>query len=178
MATAAMLAAARGVGVRHVMATSLVRVRSCVFMCARRLTHRQARAMGTVQAHPTYHCDVLVVGGGIVGLATARELSLRNPRARVWVAEKEKDIGALQRTEIAKDAADAWERFRDVVHSNAPNGTQQRGHPCWDLLQAGVDEGQNVRRRSPTDVRVLRSQADSVPKMRQGSRTAAAQSVL
>ena len=36
--------------------------------------------------------DVLVVGGGIVGLATARALQLRKPGAHVVVIDKEVDI--------------------------------------------------------------------------------------
>jgi L-2-hydroxyglutarate oxidase len=40
--------------------------------------------------------DVVVVGGGILGLATARELLTRTPDARVLVLEREKDIAAHQ----------------------------------------------------------------------------------
>ncbi|HLB21506.1 MAG TPA: L-2-hydroxyglutarate oxidase [Solirubrobacteraceae bacterium] len=36
-------------------------------------------------------CDVAVVGGGIVGLAVARELTHRNPRASVCVLERERE---------------------------------------------------------------------------------------
>lgn len=36
--------------------------------------------------------DVAIVGGGIVGLATAREIVLRFPQARVVVVEKEQDL--------------------------------------------------------------------------------------
>jgi L-2-hydroxyglutarate oxidase LhgO len=41
-------------------------------------------------------CDVAVVGGGIVGLATARALLERAPRARVVVLEKEAGVAAHQ----------------------------------------------------------------------------------
>ena len=41
-------------------------------------------------------CDIAVVGGGIVGLAVARELSLRRPSESVLVLEKEPEIGAHQ----------------------------------------------------------------------------------
>jgi len=41
-------------------------------------------------------CDLAVVGGGIVGLAVARELALRHPRATVCVLEREPDIAAHQ----------------------------------------------------------------------------------
>jgi L-2-hydroxyglutarate oxidase len=41
-------------------------------------------------------CDLAVVGGGIVGLAVARELLSRHPRASVTVLERESRIGTHQ----------------------------------------------------------------------------------
>ncbi|MGD0453283.1 MAG: L-2-hydroxyglutarate oxidase [Solirubrobacteraceae bacterium] len=41
-------------------------------------------------------CDLAVVGGGIVGLAVARELIRRNPQASVCVLEREAEIGTHQ----------------------------------------------------------------------------------
>jgi (S)-2-hydroxyglutarate dehydrogenase len=41
-------------------------------------------------------CDLAVVGGGIVGLAVARELLRRNPGASLCVLERETDIGTHQ----------------------------------------------------------------------------------
>jgi L-2-hydroxyglutarate oxidase len=41
-------------------------------------------------------CDVAVVGGGVVGLAVAREIGLRRPGARVVVLEKEDGIARHQ----------------------------------------------------------------------------------
>jgi (S)-2-hydroxyglutarate dehydrogenase len=41
-------------------------------------------------------CDLAIVGGGIVGLAVARELIARNPQASVCVLEREADIGTHQ----------------------------------------------------------------------------------
>jgi L-2-hydroxyglutarate oxidase len=41
-------------------------------------------------------CDVAIVGGGIVGLAVARELSRRIPRASVCVLEREAELGTHQ----------------------------------------------------------------------------------
>jgi 2-hydroxyglutarate dehydrogenase len=41
-------------------------------------------------------CDLAVVGGGIVGLAVARELIKRNPRASVCVLEREAELATHQ----------------------------------------------------------------------------------
>ena len=41
-------------------------------------------------------CDLAIVGGGIVGLAVARELTRRHPRASVCVLEREVSLGAHQ----------------------------------------------------------------------------------
>ena len=35
----------------------------------------------------------MVVGGGIVGLATARELATRHPQMKIALVEKEKQLG-------------------------------------------------------------------------------------
>lgn len=48
----------------------------------------------STQAPPS--CDIAVVGGGIVGLAVARELIRRNPHASVCVLEREREIGTHQ----------------------------------------------------------------------------------
>ncbi len=40
--------------------------------------------------------DVAVVGGGIIGLATAREILKRYPHMKVAVLEKEKEVGPHQ----------------------------------------------------------------------------------
>jgi (S)-2-hydroxyglutarate dehydrogenase len=45
---------------------------------------------------PPDSCDIAVVGGGIVGLAVARELALRRPRASVCVFEREPELASQQ----------------------------------------------------------------------------------
>jgi 2-hydroxyglutarate dehydrogenase len=45
---------------------------------------------------PPSRCDLAIVGGGIVGLAVARELIARNPHASVCVLERESETGAHQ----------------------------------------------------------------------------------
>src|ERR1700758_1024313 len=45
---------------------------------------------------PPASCDIAVVGGGIVGLAVARELISRRPQASVCVLEREDELGTHQ----------------------------------------------------------------------------------
>jgi L-2-hydroxyglutarate oxidase len=45
---------------------------------------------------PCGDCDLAIVGAGIVGLATARELQRRHPGARIVVLEREDRVGAHQ----------------------------------------------------------------------------------
>lgn len=45
--------------------------------------------LGSAAGPPTYDCDVLVIGGGIVGLSTAYALTRAAPGTRVLVLEKE-----------------------------------------------------------------------------------------
>jgi L-2-hydroxyglutarate oxidase len=49
-----------------------------------------------VFAHAPERCDLTIVGGGIVGLAVARELLHCRPRASVCVLERESDIAGHQ----------------------------------------------------------------------------------
>lgn len=37
--------------------------------------------------------DILVIGGGIIGCATARELLVRNPNLKIAIVEKESRLG-------------------------------------------------------------------------------------
>jgi L-2-hydroxyglutarate oxidase len=48
------------------------------------------------QGKPPQECDVVVVGAGIVGLATARELSLRHEGIKIAVLERDERIGSHQ----------------------------------------------------------------------------------
>src|SRR4051794_3745959 len=51
---------------------------------------------GTRQPSPPVACDLAVVGAGVVGLATARELLARRPGLRVAVLEREPAVAAHQ----------------------------------------------------------------------------------
>jgi L-2-hydroxyglutarate oxidase len=54
-----------------------------------------SRGAGLLDAAPAA-CDVAVIGGGILGLAVARELRTRNPRRSLCVLEREAQIGVHQ----------------------------------------------------------------------------------
>jgi len=51
---------------------------------------------GPRDAHAPERCDLAIVGGGILGLAVARELTRRNPLASVCVLERERQIATHQ----------------------------------------------------------------------------------
>jgi len=50
----------------------------------------------TAVTNPDSHFDVAIVGAGIVGLATARQILRRHPELRIAVLEKEADIASHQ----------------------------------------------------------------------------------
>jgi (S)-2-hydroxyglutarate dehydrogenase len=50
----------------------------------------------TIHREPPTECDLAVIGGGIVGLAVARELLIRHPGARLCVLEAGQRIGEHQ----------------------------------------------------------------------------------
>ncbi|XP_071439552.1 L-2-hydroxyglutarate dehydrogenase, mitochondrial [Hetaerina americana] len=62
-------------------------------------THRLAKSFTTRKLSSTKNgaCyDIVVVGGGIVGMATARELQIRYPNFKLAVLEKERELGVHQ----------------------------------------------------------------------------------
>ena len=87
---------------------------------------------GHDRARRPERCDVCVVGAGIVGLATARELTARQPGASVAVLERERAI------------------------ARPPDRALQRRHPRRHLLRAGLAEGAALRRGRARALRVLR----------------------
>lgn len=44
--------------------------------------------------------DLIIVGGGIVGTATAREMALRHPKMKLAIVEKEHKLGILINAKI------------------------------------------------------------------------------
>jgi L-2-hydroxyglutarate oxidase len=57
--------------------------------------HDRARS-AALAASPADRADLVVIGGGIIGLATAREMQRRRPGIRVVVLEREESLGVHQ----------------------------------------------------------------------------------
>ena len=53
-------------------------------------------SLPTLVSQPPAQTDLAIVGGGILGLATARELLRRNPHISVCVLERERELGSEQ----------------------------------------------------------------------------------
>ena len=71
--------------------------------------------------------DFVVIGGGIVGLATARELLLRHPGSSLLVLEKERELHfAVESLSILE--TDHIKRIEDIwsVHAVLPNSLSAR----------------------------------------------------
>ena len=115
---------------------------------------------------------IVVVGGGIVGLATARELARRHPGAAVTVLEKEDGVGRHQTS-----------HNRGVVHAGlyyAPGSLKaelcRRGRAllqefCAEADLPYIECGKLVVARTPAEVAALddieaRSRANQVPGLR------------
>ncbi len=60
------------------------------------MARHNAAALSAAAEQPPKECDIAVVGGGIVGLAPARELLARNPGARLCLLEAEPALGRHQ----------------------------------------------------------------------------------
>ena len=103
-----------------------------------RLPPRRRRSPGARDPLMDKPWDVVVVGAGILGLATARELLRRNPDTRVLVLEREPEI------------------------AYPPDGPQLRRHPRGHLLRPGLAEGPALHRRPRGPLRVLRRARDRV----------------
>ena len=87
-------------------------------------------------------CDLAVVGGGIVGLAVARELTRRLPRSSVCVLEREQQLGQHQTTHNS-----------GVIHAGiyyAPGSLKAR------LCVDGARELYELLRATPHPLRALR----------------------
>src|SRR5438270_310904 len=102
----------------------------------------------TAGGQPPDLCDVAVVGGGIIGLAVARELIRRRPRASLCVFEREPTVGATVATSCAIDAVALTRRRVALRHER---GETRAGYAvfcagAWaDRLAAAAGAGFDPR---------------------------------
>lgn len=80
--------------------------------------------------------DVAIVGGGIVGLATAREIVTRFPSAKVVVVEKENDIVKHQ-TSHNRSASDLSLSNHTIKQTMVGNCFYSYGAPMNDTSLMG-----------------------------------------
>lgn len=73
----------------------MIRTLGTVPACARLLS-KGSKSAACRAAHHSGSFDVAVIGGGIVGLASARELILRHPNLTFTLLEKEKELAVHQ----------------------------------------------------------------------------------
>ena len=74
-----------------------------------------------MMTHAAYDCDVLVIGGGIVGLSTAYALTRTAPGTRVTVRQD----GFSGLTQPAEQHALGWERVRGWLDDHAARTPQR-----------------------------------------------------
>lgn len=136
----------------------------------------------------TARYDVAVVGGGIVGLATARELVTRHPRVKVVVLDKELDLARHQtghnsgvihsgiyykpgsfKARFARDGSRSMVAFCEehgIAHEVCGKvivATDPDELPRLDALyQRGLENGLAVRKIGPEEVRELEPHVASI----------------
>ena len=112
-----------------------------------RLRPRVHADVGAPAARPTMtRHDAVVVGGGILGLAVARELQARRPGLRLALVEKEDGVARHQTG-----------RSSGVVHRGV-------------YYAPGLAQGAALRRGRGAPARVLRRAGDPGPPLREGGR--------
>ena len=72
----------------------------------------------------------MVVGGGIVGLATARELIMRHPTLSFAVVEKEKELGIHFFFIFLHEGYDAQHGKKALMPYSNSEGPDEHVHPC------------------------------------------------
>ena len=111
--------------------------------------HMTAAATFAPQSMPQRsQYDIAIVGAGIVGLATARELLLRKPGLRLIIVEKDTTIASQQ--------------------SGHNSGVSAHGH----LLRPGIAQGAGMRRGASSHAAFLRGEWHRLRTVRQTHRRA------
>ena len=112
----------------------------CLFSCRNgKLFGRRRVSVKIVEERES---EVVIVGGGIVGLGTAREIKKRYPKIGVTVLEKENKISSHQSGNNSGEQKVSKKKKRSLrmnLHNCTTNPiTNQfilkRCHSCWNIL--------------------------------------------
>ena len=79
--------------------------------------------------------DIIIVGGGIVGLASAYKLNLKYPSKKILVLEKEKEVAAHQtarrdRVQVVRQNRDLYDHALHA-ETDAPSEEQEERDTSW-----------------------------------------------
>jgi (S)-2-hydroxyglutarate dehydrogenase len=117
-------------------------------------------------------CDLAIVGGGIVGLAVARELSHRHPRASVCVLERERELATHQSGHSSGVIhAGIYYRPGSLKARLCVQGARELYAYCEERGIAHARSGKLILATSPAELRALqelerRGEANGVPGLR------------
>ena len=137
--------------------------------------------------------DVAIVGGGIVGVATAYKLQLKNPRMRIALFEKEKDLAlhqtgrnsgvihsgvyykpgsykALNCVDGRKQLVDFSRKYQ-VPHEVCGKiilATEEKEKPLLDkIYKRGIENGiENIEKIGPGEIKEIEPYAEGVEAIR------------
>jgi glycine/D-amino acid oxidase-like deaminating enzyme len=85
--------------------------------------------------------DVAIVGGGIIGLASARKLITDNPKLKFVLVEKESQLGIND----LKMFINFIFYYNNTEFSFASDRTQFRCNTCWHILYSWLVKSKIVR---------------------------------
>ena len=100
-----------------------------------------------------------IVGGGIIGLATAREINIRHPDLSLAVVEKEPELALHQ---SGSNSGTFLEISVEIMEESSDHRISinllksYRCDSCWYLLRSWIAKSKTLCERLAYDVRLLR----------------------
>lgn len=119
------------------------------------------RCLSTAASTEGSKFDLICVGGGIVGVSSAREILLRHPHLKIAIVEKESKLAFHQ------SGHNRWEENWFSLGLMTQSAIKlQRCHSRWHLLQTWESQGEALRRGSAFNVQILRREENSLQESR------------
>ena len=135
----------------------------CILLCNMANLQRFSSFRRLVHTAPDpikYDYDTIIVGGGIVGLSTARLLKLQYPSLKIGVLEKE---SALSQHQTGHNSG----VIHCYVHSIVCLYITKKHFNLfkrWNLLQTKQSQSKIMRQRQSTNVRLLQRKTNKIQK--------------